>query len=308
MLELCRRVLTVLLAMALLGSCESPAADSPTADAKETSYAERDEALSKVRHEYMLRAMRKYAVVLDGKPQKVATFRSDASLRWSNPIGDVDDGLLAVYSTSPTERPAMIASLCLHGPAMNGAETHEFADIHPGPVELVRGSKSVWLPATRYSKFERLPDAPAPSKTAALRMAQIKQMAARFEFVDLFRETDSAAKPHVLRMMPRPTYRYGDAESEIIDAAIFTFVVATDPEACLLIEIHRKDQELFWEYLVIPMTTYALEAKLDGKVVWTKPEAVDFSNSSAPHYIAPYERDPGELPFGEIVSRKPASN
>jgi hypothetical protein len=126
-------------------------------------------------------------------------------------------------------------------------------------------------------------------------------MAARFEIIDGFRETKSEPKPVVLRMMSRPTYRYGKPDGEIVDGALFTFVVSTDPEACLAIEIHRKDGASTWEYAVFPMTIYSLDAKLDGKTVWTKPEAMVFGNPAAPHFISPYRRDPGEPPLKSLA-------
>ena len=81
-------------------------------------------------------------------------------------------------------------------------------------------------------------------------------------------------------------------------------VVATDPEACVLIEIHRKGEVTSWEYMVLPMTIYELNAKLDGKTVWTKPDAHVFGNPTAPHYISLYQHDPGEKPFRAFLPAK----
>lgn len=60
----------------------------------------------------------------------------------------------------------------------------------------------------------------------------------------------------------------------MVDGTISTYVIATDPEACLLVEIHRKDDKYTWIYGVFPLAIYSLEAKLDGESVWTKPEAM----------------------------------
>ncbi len=273
------------------------AADPPTKDVKEPEDSSPKDELAKKRQEHILKAMQKYEVVVDGDADKKATLDSKALLRWSNPTSDVADGLMSVYSTGPTERPAMIAHIYVHGAGLNGLAMMEFADVHPGQVELFRGKQKVWSPRSRYSKFETLPDGPKPSDNAALRLSQMKKMAARFEIIDGFHDKDSKPQPQVLRMMSRPTYRYGKPDGEIIDGALFTFVVATDPEACLLIEIHRKGDVTTWEYMVLPMTIYSLDAKLDGKPVWTKPEAMVFGDPTAPHYISPYNGDAGEAPF-----------
>ena len=104
-------------------------------------------------------------------------------------------------------------------------------------------------------------------------------------------------------MMSRPTYRYGKADGEIIDGALFTFVVATDPEACLLIEIYRKGDATHWEYIALPMTIYSLDAKLDGKPVWTKLEAMVFGDPTAPQFISPYRADQGEALFNSLLPK-----
>ena len=49
----------------------------------------------------------------------------------------------------------MIAHIYVHG---SGQAVQEFADVHPGQVELFRGQQKVWSPSSRYSKFEKLPD------------------------------------------------------------------------------------------------------------------------------------------------------
>lgn len=290
-----------LLVAMLIAAHGGLAAEPPVGDAREPEDSSPKDAMAKARQEYMLKAMQKYTVVMDDDENKKATLDAKTMLRWSNPLGDVDDGLMSVYSTGPNERPAMIAHFYLHGAALNGLEMQEFADIHPGKVELFRGQRKIWSPESRYSKFEKLRDGPKPSDNAALRLAQMKTMAARFEIIDGFRETNSEPKPHVLRMMSRPTCRYGKPEGEIIDGVLFTFVVSTDPEACLAIEIHKVDGVTTWQYAIFPMTIYSLDARLDGKLVWTKPEAMVFGNPTAPHYISQYTRNPGEQPLKNLV-------
>jgi hypothetical protein len=271
--------------------------DEPKAKPIETLEPEdstpRDE-FAEARLKYMTKALQKYTVILDGDPEKKATLDPKVLMRWSNPVGDVVDGLLTIYTPGPAARPAMLAHFHLHGSVLKGLEMHEFADVHPGMVELFRGERRIWSPKERYAQFRKLPDAPEPSPKAPLRIAQIKTMAQRFEVIDGFRAPNSEPEPQLLRMMARPTYRYGQEDGELVDGALFTYVLATDPEACLLIEIHRSGKNYAWEYAFFPMTIYSLDAKLDGKQVWNKPEAMVFGNPIAPHYITPYRGDPGE--------------
>lgn len=294
----------VVLGIVLMGPQVGLAADPPADSKLEADDSAPKDEYADARKAYMLKAMQKFRVVMDGDETKTATLDDRALMRWSNPVGDVADGLLAVYTTSPTDRPAMIAHLYIHGPGLNGLEMHEFADLYPGQVELIRGKRRIWSPQTRYTEFRELPDAPAPAKTAALRLSQLKTMAARFEIIDGFRSTNGKPEPQALRMLSRPTYRYGNADGELIDGAIFTYVVATDPEACLLVEIHRKGDKHEWKYGVFPLTIYSLDAKLDGASVWTKPEAMVFGDRTAPHYINGYQADPGEA-TSKMLTPKP---
>ncbi len=86
-----------------------------------------------------------------------------------------------------------------------------------------------------------------------------------------------------------------------VEHAARMFSLLSDPEACPLIEIHRQGDVTSWEYMVLPMTIYSLEAKLDGKSVWTKPEAMVFGDPTAPHYISTYQHDQGEAPFKSFL-------
>jgi len=294
----------VLIAVASSGIdrvCAQDANAKPSADSDDS--APKDEH-SKARKELILNAMKKYTVVMDGDSEKRATLDASVLLRWSNPLGDVSDGLMSVYSLGPGERPAVIAHLYVHGAKLNGLAMQEFADVYPGDLELRRGDHKVWSPGSRYSKFEVLPDGPVPVDNPALRLSQIKQMAARFEIIDHFREPYSEPSPHVLRMLSRPTYRYGKPDGEIIDGALFTYVIATDPEVCLLIEIHKKADVVSWEYMLIPLSISELDAKLDGNTVWKKPEAAVFGDSTAPHFISSYRGDPGEPSFRSLLPKQ----
>lgn len=290
-----------ILAIVLLPALECHSAEPSDVAVPEDS-APKDR-MAEARLKYMTRALAKYAVVVDGNSEEKATLDPKVTMRWSNPVGDVVDGLLTIYSTKPTARPAMIAHYHVHGSALNGLEMHEFADIHPGAVELYRGTRKIWSPKERYSRFQALPGAPEPSPKAALRLAQIKSMAERFEVIDGFRAPNSEPQPQPLRMMARPTCRYGDPDGELVDGALFTFVLATDPEACLVIEVHRSGKNYTWEYAFFPMTIYSLDAKLDGKAVWNKPEAGVSANPTGPHYMSMYRGDPGEDSMATLLPK-----
>ena len=79
------------------------------------------------------------------------------------------------------------------------------------------------------------------------------------------------------------------------------FVLGTNPEANLLVEIYQKGGTPTWRYALFPMTIYSLEAKLDNKTVWNKPEALIFNNFSHPHFAGPYRGDSGGVNIKSLL-------
>ena len=76
----------------------------------------------------------------------------------------------------------------------------------------------------------------------------------------------------MLRLLTKPLYRY-EATGDLIDGALFGFVLATDPEALLMIEAYKTADGAQWRYAFhAPMTVYGLVARLDGTEVWNRPE------------------------------------
>ena len=72
-----------------------------------------------------------------------------------------------------------------------------------------------------------------------------------------------------LRRLPRELYRYEPAEgSEVMDGAVFAFVLGTDPEALLLIEAVAVNEQPEWQYAYVRQTSGGLEGRHADQVVW----------------------------------------
>src|SRR5262249_33902529 len=132
--RLALHTLSVTFAIMLIPALDGLAAEP--VDAREPDDSAPKDEFADARLKYMTRALQKYTVGLDGDEEKRATLDPKVMMRWSNPVGDVVDGLLSIYTTGPAARPSMIAHFHLHGPVLNGLEMHEFADVHPGTVDL----------------------------------------------------------------------------------------------------------------------------------------------------------------------------
>lgn len=54
-----------------------------------------------------------------------------------------------------------------------------------------------------------------------------------------------------------------------MDGALFIFVVATDPECCLLLEAYQDDKGSRYRYAVAPMTIFQLDVRYKDRPVWS---------------------------------------
>ena len=73
-------------------------------------------------------------------------------------------------------------------------------------------------------------------------------------------------------MLPTPIARYGEPKAEVVDGAVFAFVIGTDPEAFLFLEARTGEHGPEWRYALAPMTVYALKGTYRGKAVWELPD------------------------------------
>src|SRR5207253_765023 len=80
---------------------------------------------------------------------------------------------------------------------------------------------------------------------------------------------DKERTRYELRLMTSPVYRYEMPEREIIDGAVFPFVLGTAPELLLMLEARKDDDGTrHWEYLLAPLTVWAVEVKHGNQSVW----------------------------------------
>jgi hypothetical protein len=134
-----------------------------------------------------------------------------------------------------------------------------------------------WRPAVAGVALKPLANGPAPAESPKPRLNQLRDLARRFEIEDDFHPiySDPATETHTLRLLTTPLHRYGGTV-ELVDGALFGLVITTDPEALVMIELHKSADGPKWLYAPAPMTVYSLRAKLDGELVWDRPEKRDW--------------------------------
>jgi hypothetical protein len=150
---------------------------------------------------------------------------------------------------------------------------HEFGSLSRTNDVVARNKTGViWSPAKSGVEFHDLSDGPDPAGSPAARLRQMKAIAERF--TARLPARIGGTTPEVLRLLPSPLYRYELKESkgagqQLQDGGMFAFVMGTDPEVILLLEVVRRKDDAVWQYAFARATAWPAEASLGDKVVWS---------------------------------------
>jgi hypothetical protein len=210
----------------------------------------------------------------------------DPVLRWTNPVSGAADGIVAVYSHN-NGRPAALGQFFFN---FQKKWVNEFTIIPESDVTIMRSGDEFWKPSEYVCKFADLPRSPVPEDKAALRLKQMRAIAADFSVVDYFGPTPVKQN---LRLLSQPVYRYSE-DGKILDGALFIFALGTDPECALLIEAYQVDKNSRYRYAVAPMSIYQLETRYKDDLVWSIDRRHTGRNSTS-YYANTYVLEPGEI-------------
>ena len=93
-----------------------------------------------------------------------------------------------------------------------------------------------WRPQTPDVEMRAVPAASSPGDSPAARLAQMREMIGQLKVYDVFQE----ASEWPLRPLREPLCRYGDPQTQVLDGAIFPFLLGINPEAVVLLEARRR--------------------------------------------------------------------
>jgi hypothetical protein len=205
-------------------------------------------------------------------------------LRWRNVIrGQEGEAMMVVWAHHG--RPVAMASIY----PWQGKMNHEFDSLSRDKKVIARDKDQViWSPETAGVEFRDVPDAPGPAKTPAERLRQMKGIAERFKATMTGWEADNSDRED-LRLLPRPLYRYDgrnlkDADPNLLDGALFAYVMGTDPEVVLVLEAVGTAEKAAWQYAFARATSGGLEVKLGNAVVWTAEKGPANRIPTLPHF------------------------
>jgi hypothetical protein len=195
--------------------------------------------------------------------------RPQIVLSWRNTVRSTTGAaVLAIWTDRG--RPEAMASIFQNGNDI----CHEFGSLSRSKKIVMRDkTRVVWSPGKAGVEFRDFPDAPAPAEDGAARLRQMKSLAGRFT-ARLRPLNGDNGELEVLRLLPRPLYRYELKDSKgtspiLRDGAMFAFVMGTDPEVVLLLEAVEREGKAVWQYAVARATSYAVEASLGDEVIWS---------------------------------------
>jgi len=179
-----------------------------------------------------------------------------------------------VWRLGKTGRPLAIITAELHPHYLGGGPRVVYDFLSLSDLQFTARSKDVpgWSPSESAVDIHVLPNGPSPAGNAALRLAQMKQLAGRFTATQ---EVEGQKVP--LRLLPKPIDRYEPSAESFADGALFLLVNGRNPGLVLLIETNGHD----WFYgigrLSLPST---LIASLDDVVVYEEPPLTGYTWSS----------------------------
>jgi hypothetical protein len=232
-------------------------ANPPAAESTPEERAARLQTMTEIAKSYRMRPL--------GDRFATHPLRPDPVHRFTNTVGQTRDGSIFVWTLGETGRPAAAAQVFER--REDGAWVVEFSSLSTDGLTTRSTSGHGWSPESGGVEFKPVPDAPKPASTPERRLVQMREIAREMVIEDNFRGL--SFQP--LRLLTTPFFRYGKDGSDVIDGALFAFVLTTDPEVYLLLEARPGANGPAWFYAFAPSTVFAVRAKVKGTEVWTLP-------------------------------------
>lgn len=232
------------------------AQDKPPAKPDEQERQERAE-----RDEFLADA-KSYTIRTAGKPGATLKLLEAPVLNFTNPERNQERGSVFVWLDEG--RPAVVGQFFRHNTRTARPKKHALHSLAGVELEARFGERLAWAPEAPGVAWRAFPEAPAVAANPKERARQIKQLVEPFK-VNLIDAKDKATE---LRRVQRPLYEYSAPKAGVLDGAVFSYVVATDPEALLLVEAFDEKGRTGFRYAFARFHFWKLTATLGDKPVW----------------------------------------
>lgn len=183
-----------------------------------------------------------YKVHLQSRPTEPLQVLKEPVLKWDNPARTSENGATFVWTLGG--RPEMIGAIFTYEYKDKLNRKHEYHSLATEPLTAEFRGKEVWSPKVAGVKFATVAGAAAPAASARQRLTQMKALAREFSAS----MKDAEGEPYQLRLLTQPLYRYEPTDKRVLDGALFSFSLGTDPEVLLLLEARPVKDAHQWQY------------------------------------------------------------
>lgn len=258
-------MIRLLLAVALLATCLTSSARAQTEEEKQL----RDRWMT-----YYQKQAASYEIICKGETEQRLEFQPKNLFQYTNPVREYGQhGAFFVWTLDG--RPEVVGTVWSTIDRQDKTKrnvAHEIHSLSLAPLESKRpavtdvAGRTVpqWSTGGPGIEFKPL-DAKPPAANPAGRLIQMRQLAREFSAISKHPKEES---PRNLRLVTQPVYRYASPKANVIDGAIFSFVMATDPEILLLLEAHQTAAGPQWHFAAARFTHIPAELRHDDQVVW----------------------------------------
>ena len=202
-----------------------------------------------------------------------------ALLTFGDPARDNEAGTLWTWSSGG--RPIAIAELYRH----TGDERtwiHAMSLTSPKLTRMTAKSGARWTPKRSDFEPQLLPGDASVSDKPAQRLRQMKDHVRRFSAHQFWDPQNSRFE---LRMLPQPVWRYSDADSKVLDGAVFIFAHGTNPEIVLFMEAIGTDADTAkWHFAFARSGSAEFHVELDNREVWSRERALNVTGTPNDSY------------------------
>ena len=257
--------------------------------------AETDDAIQIKRWQALYRKRAEALEVAEQRkegPQKLTLVRNPLQALSNSVRPDQVHGTVHLWTADG--RPRMIGSVWSALDQNNRAQRnlcYEFHSLSEFPLTASLNNNVLWRPKDAGIEWLSIKDSPVPAKTRPLRLTQMRQ-----QMAEIRAELDTQESE--LRLLPQPVYRYPENMDGVIDGAIFSYVMGTDPEVFVLLEVRMPTvgTEPTWLLAPVRFTGSGITLKRGDMVLWKSPVWENFARDKIYDFLYGVEHLEAEQP------------